>query len=98
MQFQCTKNKLQICKALVVPKDASNIRVSNICEVAKNTMPLEESERLIYEIEHQVKQQQQIVAEWDRNLEMMRTRDIEMRRCDVIREFNNLIAIWNVEP
>ncbi len=46
-------------------------------------------------IEQQVKLNQQIVAEWDSKLELMRTQEIEMRRTDVVRELNTLITIWN---
>ena len=94
MQFHYKKTKLQHPTTLVVPTAASNICVSNICEVVKDIMPLEENETRMEQIEQHVKQQQQIVSDWDEELEMLRVRDLEMRRTDVIRELDTLIAVW----
>ncbi len=46
-------------------------------------------------IEQQVKLHQQIVAEWDSKMELIRTQEIQMRRTDVVRELDTLIKIWN---
>jgi len=63
-----------------------------VCSCVKYRTKIEVHEQIIDQIEQQVKQQQEIVHEWDKQLELMRTRDIEMQRTDVISELNYLIT------
>jgi hypothetical protein len=59
------------------------------------TAPTNIEKLCIDQIEEQVKLHQQIVAEWDSKMELMRTQEIQMRRADIVRELNTLIEIWN---
>jgi hypothetical protein len=86
----------QFKKSLILVKNIqpSQIIVDEITE----PVPAPANTEKIYsieQIEQQVKLNQQIVAEWDIKLELMRTQEIEMRRTDVVRELNTLIEIWN---
>ena len=78
-------------KPLVTPTTKSKC----VCECVKVRPSIEINEQLIWQIEQQVKQRQQIVDEWDKEFERMRVRELEMQRTDVIRELDTLIAIWN---
>ena len=78
-------------KCLVTPTPTSRY----ICKCVKDPPKNEINEQLIWQIEQQVKQQQQIVDEWDKEFERMRVRELEMQRTDVIRELDTLIAISN---
>jgi hypothetical protein len=64
-----------------------------VCECVKDRPKFEINEQLIWQIEQQVKQQQQIVDEWDKEFERMRVRELEIQRTDLIRELDTLIAI-----
>ena len=66
-----------------------------VCECVKVHPTIEINEQLIWQIEQHVKQQQEIVCEWDKEFDRMRVRELEMQRTDVIRELDTLIAIWN---
>ena len=66
-----------------------------LCECVKVRPTIEINEQLIWQIEQHVKQQQEIVCEWDKEIDRMRVRELEMQRTDVIRELDTLIAIWN---
>ena len=78
-------------KPLVTPTTTSKC----VCECVKVRPTIEINEHLIWQIEQQVKQQQQIVCEWDKEFDRMRVRELEMQRTDVIRELDTLIAISN---
>jgi hypothetical protein len=77
-------------KPLVAPT-ASNY----VCKCVKVRPKIEITDQLVWKIEQQVKQQQQIVDEWDKEFERMRMRELEMQRTDLIRELDTLIAISN---
>ena len=100
MHFEFTKTRPQLKpKSVLVtssrPETSSEPSTQNVCVDVK-IITKDES---VDQIEQQVNLNQQIVAEWDNKLELMRTREIEMRRSDVIREMNTLIAIWkNANP
>lgn len=66
-----------------------------ICNCVKDPSKIEINDHLVWQIEQQVKQQQQIVDEWDKEFERMRVRELEILRTDVIRELDTLIAISN---
>ena len=66
-----------------------------VCECVKVRPTIEINEQVIWQIEQQVKQQQQIVDEWDKEFERMRMRELEILRTDLIRELDTLIAISN---
>jgi len=95
MQFQFTKTPKTAVQQIKNFAQSSPVVPSLILMPSSIVVPCAEPLVTLTKIEEQVKLHQQIVAEWDNKLELMRTQEIEMRRADVVRELNTLITIWN---
>ena len=95
MHFEFKKNPKTIVQQTKPIVQSSILEPSSIVVPSSILVPSSESVPSPANIEEQVKLHQQIVAEWDRKMELMWINDLEMRRADVVRELNTLIAIWN---
>jgi hypothetical protein len=61
------------------------------CDVLELQCSIEQYEKILDQYEQQVRQQQEIVCEWDKEREQSKIRNFEMLRADVIVEYKLFI-------
>jgi hypothetical protein len=86
--------KQQVTRPLqdvAVSKVPNTSQLTNL-DVFELRESLQQYELILEQYEQQVRTQEETVKEWDREMEQICIREIEMRRCDVILEMKLFIA------